>query len=350
MGETQDLLGETIARILGDLCTKSLLDAAERGVWPEALWRALIDGGFTTIALSEQDGARAAPTHAFTLLRAAGHAAAPVPLVETVLANWLLNGAGMVPRPGPLSLAPARQGERATYTRGPAGLHLTGVLGQVPWAARAEALAVLAQGSDGPLLCLVERSRYRIRAGRNLAGELRDTVHLDGVLIEAADAAPADVSAEAMLARAAAARTTQMAGALAHVLALSVGYANERVQFGRPIGQFQTIRHALAVLATEVAAADAACAAAADAAGRADFALLAAAAKIRADEAATAGAAIAHQLHGAIGFTEEHRLQHFTRRLWAWRDEFGSEATWAVALGRRILDPSAPRVWEMLTS
>jgi acyl-CoA dehydrogenase len=354
MDETQDLLSEAIARIFGDLCTKALLDAAERGVWPEALWRALADGGFTAIALSEEGGASDVPAaglaRAFTLFRAAGRAAAPVPLVETVLANWLLDGAGMMPVPGPLAGAPAHQGELSIYERRPAGVLLAGVLRQVPWAARAKALAVLAEGTEGTLLCLVEREKCRIETGRNPAGEPRDTVHLDRVLLDSAHTAPASVSTAAMLALAAAARATQMAGALARVLEFSVRFASERIQFGRPIGQFQTIQHALAVLATEVAAADAVCAAAAGAAGRTDFVLYAAAAKIRAGEAVTTGAAIAHQVHGAIGFTAEHRLQHFTRRLWAWRDEFGGEATWALALGRRILDPSAPRLWEMLTS
>ena len=43
-------------------------------------------------------------------------------------------------------------------------------------------------------------------------------------------------------------------------------------------------------------------------------------------EAAGIGAAIAHQMHGAIGFTQEHQLHYLTRRLWSWRDEFGNEA------------------------
>ena len=72
-------------------------------------------------------------------------------------------------------------------------------------------------------------------------------------------------------------------------------------------------------------------------------------AKVRVGEAAGAGAAIAHQVHGAMGFTYEHSLHHATRRLWAWREEFGNEAVWADAArpdGRR---PGADQLWPFIT-
>jgi alkylation response protein AidB-like acyl-CoA dehydrogenase len=59
-------------------------------------------------------------------------------------------------------------------------------------------------------------------------------------------------------------------------------------------------------------------------------------AKARTSEAAVAAAAIAHAVHGAIGVTEGD-LQLYTRRLWAWRLDFGSEAYWAGVIGRRVL-------------
>ena len=92
-------------------------------------------------------------------------------------------------------------------------------------------------------------------------------------------------------------------------------YAGERVQFGRPIGRFQAVQQQLALAAAEVAAASAAAEAAARAAD-ADGVLAAelpiAMAKARTSEAAGAVARIAHQVHGAIGFTREHdlRLRH----------------------------------------
>ena len=73
-------------------------------------------------------------------------------------------------------------------------------------------------------------------------------------------------------------------------------------------------------------------------------------AKIRVGEAAGAGAAIAHQVHGAMGFTHEHRLHQFTRRLWSWRDEYGQETEWAIELGRWVAGEGAERLWPDLTA
>ena len=52
-----------------------------------------------------------------------------------------------------------------------------------------------------------------------------------------------------------------------------------------------------------------------------------------------------HQVHGAMGYTYEHRLHHFTRRLWAWRDEWGNEFYWQAKLGQHLASLGADRVW-----
>ena len=133
------------------------------------------------------------------------------------------------------------------------------------------------------------------------------------------------------------------------MLAISVEYARERVQFGRPIGRFQAVQQQLAVLAGEVAAAKAACEAAADACDRGDGTLAIAAAKCRIGQAVGTATRVAHQTHGAIGFTHEHELHHRTRRLWAWRDEYGSEGYWAEVVGRRALAAGGRGLWPLLT-
>jgi len=73
-------------------------------------------------------------------------------------------------------------------------------------------------------------------------------------------------------------------------------------------------------------------------------------AKVRVGEAAGNGAAIAHQVHGAMGFTYEHSLHHSTRRLWAWREEFGNEAVWAARLGRMVAERGADGLWPFITA
>jgi len=75
----------------------------------------------------------------------------------------------------------------------------------------------------------------------------------------------------------------------------------------------------------------------------------AASATIGVGDAAGAGAAIAHQVHGAMGFTYEHTLHHSTRRLWGWREEFGNETLWAERLGRMVAAQGADALWPFVT-
>jgi alkylation response protein AidB-like acyl-CoA dehydrogenase len=137
---------------------------------------------------------------------------------------------------------------------------------------------------------------------------------------------------------------------------MSVKYAGERVAFEKPIAKFQAVQHNLARLAGEVAAASTAATSAADAiANAASLAdpgvyLEAASARIRSAEAATEGSAIAHQVHGAIGYTKEHILHRFTMRMLAWRDDFGNESQWAVELGNRIAAAGADELWPLVAS
>ncbi|MGY1707877.1 acyl-CoA dehydrogenase family protein, partial [Geodermatophilus sp. SYSU D00758] len=140
------------------------------------------------------------------------------------------------------------------------------------------------------------------------------------------------------------------AAACEQVLTWTVAYAAERHQFGRPIGAFQAIQTHAAVMAGEVTATAALVDAAVAALDRgADPVPAAAAAKVRAGTAATTVAALAHQVHGAIGFTQEHRLHHLTRRLWSWRDEGGNERTWAEVLGVALLSGGPDDLWPALT-
>jgi alkylation response protein AidB-like acyl-CoA dehydrogenase len=73
-------------------------------------------------------------------------------------------------------------------------------------------------------------------------------------------------------------------------------------------------------------------------------------AKSRAGDASGIVAEIAHQVHGAMGFTYEHQLHHLTRRLWAWRDEYGAEPVWQRRLGREVIAAGGDRVWDFITA
>jgi len=144
-------------------------------------------------------------------------------------------------------------------------------------------------------------------------------------------------------------RAQQMVGAMERCLDHALRYAMERKQFGRPIGKFQAVQMMLAEAAGHHAAATAAADLAAEAYGTAQLDFAVAVAKSRVGEAAGKVAEICHQVHGAMGFTQEHPLHFATRRLWSWRDEFGHEPFWQARIGRLVCERGGGALWPLLT-
>lgn len=353
MNDFRKILIETATQVLRDLCRPETINAAEQGVWPADLWNALEETGLTRVSLPEEPGGPLGdPGDALAILRVAGRFAAPVPLAETYLAGWLLGACGQPIPAGPLTIAPVRPGEPVTFTPSAGGWLVSGAASRIPWAARATRIVVLGRAGDRVVLAAIDPAVCQIAPGQNLAGEPRDDVAFEGVQLPGSAVIPAaaDLDEAALRQRGALTRTVQMAGGLEHLLDLSVTYARERVQFGRPIGRFQAVQQQLAVLATEVAAAGAAADGAVEARRAAgDPTAAIAAAKVRVGEAAGKAAAIAHQVHGATGFTHEHSLHQTTRRLWSWREEFGQESDWAASLGRLIAARGAEALWPFIS-
>jgi acyl-CoA dehydrogenase len=348
MSEARDMLVATAERLFQDYCTPELLKASNKGPLSPNLWAALSDAGLTNAFVSERaGGADVDLADGLALLIEAGRFSVPAPLAETMIAGWLLERAGLPVPDGVLTFAVRAANESISVKRDRESLHLGGKLARVPWAQDAAGLVVLLSEGDKPIIAYVRRDEYHAVDGYNLAGEPRDEVEFASAR---AEAAASDLDVEDWRALGAIARSAQMAGAMQRLLALSVQYAQERVQFGRPIGKFQAIQQSLAALAGQAAAAIAAADGAIEAAPRDLRSPLIAAAKIRCGEAAGIGAAIAHQVHGAIGFTQEHSLHYSTRRLWSWRDEFGNEAEWSAMLGARAAKAGADQLWSMITA
>jgi acyl-CoA dehydrogenase len=344
---TDNIIVDTATRIFRDLCEPNTINDAEKGIWPKALWDAIETSGLPLTWVPEElGGAGATLAEGFSVLRVAGRFAAPVPLAETLMAGWLLARADIAVPSGPLTIAPVHPDGHLTIT---ADDTLRGRARRVPFARNAGHLAVLVRCRDEPVVALVAAAGLTISHASNLAGEPRDDVSFDGAVPETVR--PAAIDQDLLIGLGAAVRLQQMAGALEKILEQSVQYALDRVQFGRPIAKFQAVQHNLATLAGEVAAASAAADAAAEACGMPEIAIgEIAIAKVRGGEAAGTGAAIAHQVHGAMGFTYEHSLHHATRRLWSWREEFGNEAVWAVRLGRMVAERGADELWPFITA
>lgn len=351
--EDDHIVAETAGRIFADLADPQTVNAARDSRWKEALWRALTDAGLPLAWVPEaQGGAGGSIAEGFAILGAAGRFALSVPLAETLLAGWLLERGGIKSPAGVMTVAPVRARDRIALN---ADGTLSGSAGSIPFADGAGHLAILAIGSAGPTIALVNAADCDIGEGRNLANEPANTVRFDRVKPVADVRAPDGFDATTLLLMGATVRSVEIAGALETVLSMSVRYANERVAFGRPIGKFQAVQQNLARLAGETAAALAAAGSAADTIAHTktfdDAVMLeAASAKIRAGEAAAEGSAIAHQVHGAIGFTDEHVLHRFTLRMLAWRDDFGSESHWAATLGRMVARGGSQQFWPMLAS
>jgi acyl-CoA dehydrogenase len=349
MSKTSDtIILDTATRIFQDLCEPTVINEAEAGKWPRELWTALEEAGLPLAWVPEEfGGAGAGMADGFAVLRLAGRFAVPVPLAETLMAGWLLARAGIAAPPGPLTIAPVHADGRITL--GGDG-RLAGRARHVPFARHAGHIAVIARRDGRPAVALVEAAGRPLRHGTSLAGEARDEIDFTGAVPLATGPASCDEDGLATLG--AAVRLQQIAGALEKILDQSVQFALDRVQFGRPIARFQAVQHNLAMLAGEIAAASAAAAAAAEAFSEAGGIAPAPVAigKVRGGEAAGAGAAIAHQVHGAMGFTYEHSLHHATRRLWSWREEFGNETAWAIRLGRMVAAEGADGLWPFVTS
>lgn len=348
MSEMRNDLLNTVDRIFDEHCPKPVRESAEAGAWPAALWQALEEVGLTRAALPEEAGGAGLEFEdAMLALRRSAYHGAPVPLAETMLAGRLLAAAGMAVPQGALTVAPVQHSDRLRFVQGGSGTTLTGGARRVPWGNLC-AHAVVAGELDGKgMVGLVSTSGAARGVDKNLAGEPRALLTFDRaplIASAALDNALARLEAEGALYR-----SVQMAGALERALEYSLQYANERVQFGRPIAKFQAIQHMLALLAGQVAAASAAADAAVEASCLAPDEFAVAVAKSRAGEAAGKGAEIAHQVHGAMGYTREHNLHYCTRRLWSWRDEFGNEAYWQSRLGRLVATQGADALWPMLS-
>jgi len=360
MSDIRGLLIESAEKIFSDHVTPEVILASEQGRFPEDLWAAVEEAGLPRAAVPEaQGGAGATLGDALSVLSVAGRHAAPIPLAETILAGWALSAAGFSVPAGPLTVAPLGLSERIAIKAGTGGgFILDGTADPAPWAGRATFVAVLASGASGEqrVACVKSADIHKVCAG-NLAGEPRERITFSGVQVaaNAVAPAPAGVDVEGVRLLGALARSLQMAGALERAFDHTVRYTSERVQFGRALSQFQAVQQQIALMGGDVVAARVAADVALDAidavgpsnprAARREIA----SAKVRAGLAIPSVVPPAHQLHGAMGFTQEYALHHATRRLWAWRDEFGTEDEWAARLATGVLNDGAATVWTYIT-
>lgn len=327
MSEQQELLVEA---------AESIFESVSEVNFAEA-WSAIDEAGFGILLVDEVSGGFGGDWADFyAVMREAGKRALPLPLGEMVLGTWCANRAGLEAPPGMASIAVEVQG-------GVHDGHFSGVLPRVPWGRRVDAVVTVGSGRAWVL----PTHEARIEARTNPAGEPRDDLHYTKTTVT-----PVAVDVDLRLC-AALMRVGQISGAADSALAMSVEHVNSRKQFGRALAKFQAVQQNLAVLAAEAAAVNSAGQAAALARDRdpaGDGAELEiAAAKLRANMAVGTVTSIAHQVHGAIGFTEEYPLHRLTRRMMGWRSEYGNDRYWAEHLGARVARLGGAGLWREIT-
>lgn len=297
-------------------------------------WSELSKLGLHAVLVSEDKGGVDGDfDDAFEIIKATGTYGLSMPLGETIFANWLFEEEGCELDGDPVSLMADGFENSASLSN---------------W--------VLYQDESGDL-SLVEISQIGSEPHSNVASEKRlsDTPEfLSRRPLKLK--LPPDFSASigALI------RSAQMAGAVARLVEMTAQYASERIQFGRSLNKFQAVQQNLAQLTSAAASIDAIARTAFFALNEkafdeiisnwGDVSLLMAAAKYRASSQTDLVTRLAHQIHGAMGFTYEYELQFFTRRLWSWRAEYGGARFWSLKLGQQLSPLGGQGVWEKITA
>ena len=353
MSESLQILLDTANRLFAEHFTAAELHRAAHGEWLADKWRLLEEFGLPLVLVGGADGDLGLTTEeGLALLRTAARFAVPLPLAETAFANHLLDLAGLTPAEGPASVAPVWARDVLRLEPAENGYRLTGSAHAVPWGRAAQTIVTVAELEGRPHIAAVPAGGWTLaEQGHGIAGLPADRLDFAATLpSERVRVLGDELPASVIRNGGAALRSIAIAGALQKILEITIAYVGERSQFGRTLSKFQVIQHDLARIAAQSVAAGAAADLAAEAFAGGFDTLRIAAAKARAGEAAGIAAPLAHQLHGAIGVTEEYRLHYFTRQLWASRDDFGSEREWNAVIGRAALQQGAAGLWPFVTA
>jgi acyl-CoA dehydrogenase len=311
------LLADHFDKLLEGICTPNDVRAIEAGASVEQFWAGLQESGFLDALLPEASGgAGLGLDDVAPLLFLLGARAIPLPVGETMVARALLDRAGQASPTGPIVLAAPSPDSGSLVPSAAVASHVLLDTGHEVRLYEREALDVRDPGIHGSLALRVQS-----------AGDRRPLAEIER-------------PAAGLASLAAVIRAAQIAGAAGKVLEMSITYAKDRIQFGKPIGAQQAIQQNLAVMA-ELSIMTGMAARIGCSGGLSPSIELAAVAKQASSMAACEIANIAHAVHGAIGISEEFDLQLLTRRLHEWRTADGSDSWWARRLGQKRLASDA---------
>jgi alkylation response protein AidB-like acyl-CoA dehydrogenase len=344
-GADQLALRENVRDVLAAECTPDLARQAitDPQCW-HGLWKSVVDLGWPALA-----GAEFGAIDLAVVLEECGAALAPIPMLSSVgLAAGVLRAA--LPAFESI-ISEIADGTVATLATQPPGSRLPappmtleggrvrGRAVQVPDLARAELIVTLAVSGDD-VIAVVIRTGDGVRIEETESTDpSRPLANLD---VDAAPQATAPVAVESALARPMLAAAAELVGVAAAALRRSVEHAKSRMQFGKPIGSFQGVKHALAdnhVALERARSLTYAAAARLDgpATAPAGAWTAAALAKAAAGDAAVNCARTGVQVHGAIAQTWEHDMHLYIRRAWQGAALVGDSRSLYDAVGRRFV-------------
>ncbi|WP_118915504.1 acyl-CoA dehydrogenase family protein [Mycobacterium shigaense] len=321
-------------------------DAAHQAISdPErwrALWKTVVDLGWTELAAPDADG-EFGPVELTLVLEECGAALAPIPLLSSVgLAAGVLRAAGPAAEP---VLADIAAGMVATLAAHGPGSRLPGATTTlrdgrlrgravaVPHLTRAELLVTLAITEDGPAAAVLRCGDGVTVSPRESTDPAQPTADAE---IDAEPLVVVPVDIDAALTAPLVAAAAELVGTATAALHRSVEHAKSRRQFGSPIGAFQGIKHALADNYVGIERARSLTYAATARLGAADGWTAAALANAAAGDAATNCARTAVQVHGALGQTWEHDAHLYVRHAWQGATLLGDSRALYHEVGHRF--------------
>ncbi|MGD1349306.1 acyl-CoA dehydrogenase family protein [Mycobacterium seoulense] len=328
-----DMMGAVFAGHREKLAGETIVD---RG---SDLWHQLAELGLLRLTGAvEHGGSGAGWYEAAELLKAAVRSGIRIPLAEhDLLACWLLEASGL-----------AADGAARTVCL----VDKHGVATHVPWASMADRVVVVWHVDRQYRVTDVAAEMLTITRGANLIGEPRDTVAAE---LSGWQGTPIGAGLVSQLRlKSGLVRAIQVCAALDSILQLCIEHVTSRTQFGRPLSKFQGVQNLVSDVAAEAALARAATEAALTAGITREWSgpaleFLVAAARSCAGHATSLVVRNAHQVHGAIGTTREHRLHEFTRAALAWRSEFGSVRYWDDVVADAAMHASVGGLWSLIT-
>lgn len=345
MSENAEMIAEIAAEVFGAVEEADLPEVGLLKVWPT-----LVELGWPLVGIPEERGGSGGSfADLAAVIASMGLHSVAVPLVEHSLASWALTAAG---ENCPTGIVTATVEGCLTAHANTDGTRVSGRLPSVGWVEAAEHLVVPVTLPDGTeVLAALSTTAVGItrQDDHNLGGEPRSILTLESV---PARLLRSGVSARELQLRGGLLSTIAMLGAMTTAYELTRVHVRTREQFGQPLSKFQVVSSALAEMSSELTLVRGSVDAAVEAYGTGSTAieLAVTSSRVLATMVSDTIGHHAHHLHGAMGITREYPLHKATRRLWSWRDEWGSARQWRRDLGTRSVAVGPDALWDEMTA